>query len=371
MPIAPRPEIEKIESCIHGSPDYEELARLGLAVDQIIDFSVNANPLGPPPELDEALRQVPVERYPDARAMALRRHLGERLGLNLENILAANGSVELMWLSALTFLERGDKALIVGPTFGEYDTACHLGGAEIIRYSARADALFELSVREIADLIRRRTPKLVFLCNPNNPTGQYLSKESVYELLSACADTLLVLDEAYVGFVDSPWVSSDLIGEGNLLILRSLTKDHSLAGLRLGFALAEPSIIATLQKIQPTWSVNAMAQAAGLVSLTNEGYLSRMREAVREAKRYLIGELGRMGLQCMASQTNFFMVEVGDGRSFRADLLRQGVLVRDCASFGLPEYVRLSARPLPECRRLVEAVKEVMGNRTSAQKGRP
>lgn len=368
MPIAPKPEIEKIELCIHGSPDYEELARLGISPADLVDFSVNSNPLGPPPELQAELGRAVVDRYPDARASVLRQHLAERLGISVESILPGNGSVELMWLVALAYLDAGDHALILGPTFGEYETACRIVGAEVVRVSAQPGD-FRLDVPRVAERVWRDRPKVVFLCNPNNPTGQYLSRAEVEELLGICQESLLVLDEAYVGFVEEPWGAAGLLGKGNLVILRSLTKDHALAGLRLGFALSEPSIIATLQKVQPTWSVNALAQAAGLITLVNEDYLVRSREAVRQAKDYLVGELSEMGLQCVPSRTNFFLVRVGDGRRFRADLLSRGILVRDCTSFGLPEYVRLATRPLTECRRLIEAAREVIEQKSGGDGG--
>ena len=151
----------------------------------------------------------------------------------------------------------------------------------------------------------------------------------------------------------------DLTDHGNLVILRSMTKDYALAGLRLGYAIAADSIISVLKRVRPPWNVNALAQKAGIVALNSDKYLEKCNNKIQEAKRFLIKELERLGLSPLPSQTNFFLVKVGNATAFRQALLMKGILVRDCTSFGLPQYIRLAPRALPECQKLIKAIKEV------------
>lgn len=344
----------------HGGLDYTELEALGIAPEEVIDFSANLNPFGPPPGIKKAMSQTDITGYPDSRASELRRLLAAKLGVSEENVIVGSGSTELIRLVALAYFGRGDPVLIIEPTFGEYQVACQISGASIIR-QRRADTTFQLDIGETVKLIHKRRPKGIFIDNPNNPTGQYLSLEEFKRLLDAGKDSLVVLDEAYITFVDNVWSSLDLIKGNNLLILRSMTKDYALAGLRLGYGVAGEEIISTMRRICPPWNVNAVAQQAGLVAVVAEGYLRQCQIKLKPAKSYLVAELSRLGLPSVPSAANFLLVKVGSARKFRRELLQRRMLVRDCASFGLPGYVRISPRTLPECRRLVKAVKEVMG----------
>jgi histidinol-phosphate aminotransferase len=176
-----------------------------------------------------------------------------------------------------------------------------------------------------------------------------------------------VVDEAYRAFVAGPWPSEPLIergpglspAAGNVVLLRSMTKDHALAGLRLGYALAPPEVVTTLKKVQPSWSVNAAAQVAGLAALSDADHLPETLPKIAEAKAYLVEELTRLGLRVVPSAANFLLVEVGDGQTLRRKLLSHGLVVRDCTSFGLPEYVRIAARRLEECRQLIKTLRQL------------
>lgn len=347
--------------CRHGVVDQAELEALGLDVTQVLDFSVNSNPLGPSPRVAEALAKVEVSRYPDSSALGLRRALSRSLGLPVECITVSNGSVELLWHLALVYLQQGDRVLVLGPTFGEYERVSRIFGAEVIRQVAKAEHDFRLNIENTLCLIKQHAPKLVFLCNPNNPTGLYLARKELERVLSCCTAGLLVLDEAYVGFVEEPFSIQDLIEGGNLLILRSMTKDYALAGLRLGYGLSCSSIISALEKVRPPWNVNALAQAAGVVALEDRVHLERSRRAVLEAKGYLVRELTQMDLKVFPSAANFLLVQVGDAAGFRNALLARGCAVRDCTSFGLPEFIRIGVRTLPECQRLIVTMKGVKG----------
>ena len=360
MSLPPRFEVQNIKPSEHGGMDYAELEALGIAPEEVLDFSASLNPFGPPPGIKKAMGKAGITTYPDSRAGELRRLLADKLGVGEENVLVGSGSVELIRLAALAYFGRGDSVLIIEPTFGEYEVACQVSGASIIK-QRRAPKSFQLDIEETIKLIHQHRPKGIFIDNPNNPTGQYLSQADFERLLDAGRNSLLVLDEAYITFVDNVWSSLDMIKGNALLILRSMTKDYALAGLRLGYGVAGKEIISTMRRICPPWNVNAVAQQAGVIAVAAEGYLRRCQIKLRQAKGYLVAELSRLGLPSVPSAANFLLVEVGSAPRFRRGLLQRRVLVRDCTSFGLPGYVRISPRTMPECRRLVRAIEEMMG----------
>ncbi len=357
MAALPRPELAAVPACPHGAIGEAELAARGLA--EVLDFSVNCNPLGPPPGVAAALAAVDPARYPDDECRALRGALAARLGVDAERIIVGNGSIELIWLLAAAYLRPGDAALVIGPTFGEYARAVAIHGGRPLEHRAWAEAGFRPHVGEIAARARELRPRLVFLCNPNNPTGVYLGRAEVRRLSEACVDGLLVVDEAYLSFVERADSLLDLLDEG-VVLLRSLTKDYALAGLRLGYALAAPAVIDALRRVRAPWSVNAVAQAAGLAALADEVHLARAQQEVAAARAYLAAELTSLGLAVLPSATNFLLVRVGAATRLREALLRRGCCVRDCTSFGLPEYVRIGLRRVWECRQLVAAWREVL-----------
>lgn len=383
MAVSPRRHPRDLPACAHGSLGPEERRSLGPAGGDVIDFSASCNPLGASPAVGAALAALDVSRYPDNRATELREavasylvasHLvegrqGEPGGLPPPGLHASfgpdwiavgNGSVELMWLLAYAYLEPGDRTLVVGPTFGEYARACLIAGARVEELRASEDAGFRWVAADIARAITRVRPKLAFLCNPNNPTGALLPAGGIQQLLAACDETLLVVDEAYLPFCDAPVELMPLISSGRLLLLRSMTKDYGLAGLRLGYAVAPPEVVEDLNRVRPPWSVSAAAQAAGLAALSDGSHLEAARRTVTESRAYLVRALSDLGLRVVPPTANFLLVKVGNGAVFRSALLVRGVCVRDCASFDLPEYVRIGVRTMADCRRLVEAVGEVV-----------
>lgn len=365
MSLPPRPEIKDIAPCQHGSIDYGELETLGIAPQDILDFSANLNPFGAPPDVVKAickgasgLSEI-LSRYPDSEARQLRRALAQKLRVDASNVIIGSGSTELIRLAALAYFRWGDKVLIIEPTYGEYELACRISGASVIKQTLSSDNGFQPNVPETIDLIRQHHPKGIFICNPNNPTGRYISRGEFEMLVNTADNCLIVLDEAYVSFVDNPWCSLDLITKCDLLILRSMTKDYALAGLRLGYGIAKEEIIATLRRVCPPWNVNCLAQKAGMIAITKDDHLERCRTELKKAKDYLIAELTSLGLPPFPSEANFFLVEVGDATSFRRELLKQKILVRDCSSFGLPQFIRIAPRTLSECHVLVDAIKEL------------
>ena len=356
MSLRPKPEVENLKVCPHGGPDYAELRAMNLTPEKIIDFSGGCNSFMPPPGIKKILDTVAINHYPDSEATELRQRLSEKLGVAPDNILAGNGAVELIRLIALTYFERGDSVLVLEPTFGEYEVACQIVGAVVFKQWARAEEDFAPRIEETVSLIRQHHPRGVFICNPNNPTGKYLTRQEVETILDACADSLLILDEAYIAFVNQSWPSLDLISRDNVIIVRSMTKDYALAGLRLGYAIANQEIIDSLRRVRLPWNVNVVAQKAGVIALEDADYLKWCEQKVREVKQFLTTELYRIGFTLVSSKANFFLVRVDDAKGFRTALLRHGILVRDCTSFGLPEYVRITPLTMPECQKLIAVI---------------
>jgi len=349
--IEPRPGIVSLPRAIHGAVKDAELALLiaaGIDPARVIDFSVNSNPLGPSPRVAAALQEIDVSRYPDDEAVELRDALAARFGVGRRQVLAANGSAEAIWLICLAFLSPGDTVAIREPTFSEYQRAARLAGARVTQFQTAAS--------------QGDKPRIVFLCNPNNPTGDYVSRAEVERILDQSPESLLVIDEAYAGFLTPEsglHALIPLLRTGRVLLLRSMTKDYAIAGLRLGYVLGPEPLIDALSRAKPPWSVNRAALAAGLASLEDESHLSRSQMVAAGAVTYLQTEIMAIGLVVKPTRANFFVVDVGDAARVRTALLSKGLVVRDCASFGLPSMIRIAARPIEDCQRLVRALSRV------------
>lgn len=356
MSIRPRPEIEKLVSCPHGGINRAELDALGLSPDEVIDFSVNTNPFSCPPAVKDVFASVDIDRYPDSESAELRAALAGALGIGSGSILVGSGAMEIIRLVTFTYFGLGDTVLVLKPAFGEYEVACRVSGATVLEQWGREEESFAFNTGETVILVREHSPKGIFICNPSNPAGQYLQRQDIERVLDASPQCLVVLDEAYIAFTEGSWPSADLISRDNIVIVRSMTKDYSLAGLRLGYALAGEGIIHNLRRACPPWNVNAPAQQAGVIALRDSVYLKKCETKIRESKQFLVEGFRRLGFTVLPSSTNFFLIKVGDGGQFRSCLLRYGIIVRDCASFGLPRYVRIAALEMPQCRSLLEAV---------------
>jgi histidinol-phosphate aminotransferase len=356
LSLRPKRGIARLKTCPHGGINYAELKALGINPDEVLDFSVSSNPFMPPPGIKEALRTIAIEQYPDSEATEFRKELSAHLDIPMENILAGNGTTELIRLIAMTYFRKGDPVLILEPTYGEYEIACRIAGTRLVKHRMTEEDSFAPKMEDVADLIRKHHPRGIFICNPNNPTGKYLSRREIEALLGTIEDSLLILDEAYIAFVEQSWDSVSLVARDNVVILRSMTKDYGLSGLRLGYAVAHREVVDGLRRVCPPWNVNIIAQKVGAAVLGNGGYLEQSKLKIREAKQFLIGEFSRLGFKVLPSDANYFLVKVGSAQKFRNSLLQCGMLVRDCTSFGLPEYVRIAPRTMPECEKLITAI---------------
>ena len=356
MPLSPKRNADALEPVHHGGLRYDELERRGESPDAVLDFSVSVNPFPPPEVVWEALAKGDIVRYPDSMAGRLRRAVAERIGARDENVLMTHGVSEGIRLAPLAFADPGEESLIVCPTYGEYQAACKIMDTRIDLFWCEEARGFRMDADVLCRRIRQRRPKLVWLCNPDNPTGVYYAKQEVGDVLRECerSGALLILDEAYVGFVDSAWSSLEFTASEHCLLLRSLTKDYSVPGLRLGYVLAGADLIRTLTKVKPPWNIGGPAQAAGLALLENHGHFEaswRRLTALRECFR---SELIGLGLEVLPSTTNFFLVKLkGKKQSVLRHLGDHGMQLRDCSSFGLADYVRVGTRLEVENRRLV------------------
>jgi L-threonine-O-3-phosphate decarboxylase len=358
MLLEPRPEVRDLSTVVHGGPDHAELQRLGLRPADVLDFSTNINPYGPSPAVAEAVARTAVDRYPDRDARALRAALAEVLSVSPRQLLVGNGASDLIWLVGLTFLRPHDRVLIVGPTFSEYARMAALMGARVLTRQSEEERGFAAETLEVSQDLEHTTPRLVFVCNPNNPTGTVLPAAVIAAWARSRPHSLFVIDESYLAF--APNAGSAAGSADNVLVLRSMTKDFALAGLRLGYAVGAEEVIALLSRVRPPWNVNALAQAAGLAALADGDHLAHSLERLARAKGGLVEGLVASGLSVLPSAVHFFLVRVGDGTACRLALLRRRILVRDGASFGLPAFVRICTRRPEENARLVTAFREVL-----------
>jgi L-threonine-O-3-phosphate decarboxylase len=341
--VKPRAVLAGLKVCEHGGE------RVATAAKQFLDFSVCLNPYGPPSvvftAIDEAIEEI--SRYPETECSALREHVAAKLGCAPQEVLAGAGVSELIQLVALAFAKR--RVLIPEHTYGEYETAARIMGAQITPI-----AMPDRRIRPELLIDALQADDLLFLCNPNNPTGQYLPRDALEGIVERAehVDALVVLDEAYVDFVQNAF-STHTLSLANLIILRSLTKSFAIPGIRVGYAIAAAPLIAAMRAVQAPWSVSAVAQRVGAAVIGPEGdaFLAGTRRRIEQSKKQIERALD------VQSDANYYVLAVGDARSMKARLLRHGMLVRDCTSFGLPAHIRFSVKKDEENERLLHVLK--------------
>ncbi len=328
MPIDPFIE------AYHGGIDTAELVRLGIEPECAIDFSSNILPFGPSPLVLEAIRTTPIDRYPDRECRLLRNAIAELHSIDADRILVGNGCSELIHLIASSIIRPGDPVLVVGPTFSEYERASRLASGTVHQCLAVVEEGFACPCHAIDSMLGRLAIKVVWICNPNNPTGQSVTRGQLVGWLKQYPLTIFIIDEAYIEFADL--VESMIDYEfDNLIVLRSMSKAFGMAGLRLGYAVLCNPLYQTIRGRKAPWSVNAIAQTAGLAAIKDQAYYGEAMRRLQDAKQSMLESFECHGFQPLESDTCFFLLPIDGPGVVRNALLRDGFVVRDCQWFGI------------------------------------
>ncbi len=358
---------------IHGGNITRASLKYGIAKNDFIDFSANINPLGPSQEVIAALKNSLdlISSYPDPECVELRSALAAYLGIRKELLLMGNGAAELIYL--LVRVARCKTALIPVPTFSEYSLSVLSQGGNIIQIPMEEENGFKLPVKEIIDHLPGTD--ILFLCNPNNPTGRLVDRKIIEYILDKALlhTTMVIIDEAFMDFVSRRELFSviSLIDRyPNLAVLYSMTKFFGIPGLRLGAIATHPDLIARMNVSKDPWNVNTLAQVAGVTCLGDKAYMEKTRQLAREEKEYLFHELQNLpGLRPLPGAANFILVNVTHTGLTSGELTnllgRRGIMVRDCKGFtGLAgRYLRLAVKNRPDNEKLIQALKETLGGK--------
>lgn len=344
-----------------GKP-IEELER-ELGIRGSIKLASNENPLGPSPLAIQAILDHvrKIHRYPDGSGFYLKSKLSSVLHLPQEQIIIGNGSNELIELMVRTFLIPGEHVVQAFPTFLVYEKIVAGAGGKMVSVPLKE---FKLDLQTIADALTPET-KIIFLNNPNNPTGSALSKQEMAGFLSVVPqDVVVVLDEAYIDFVSDPSVARglELLSHHPLfVVLRTFSKLYGLAGLRIGYGFGSEKVIDYMNRVRQPFNVNTLAQAAATAALDDTEFVSRTLKTIREGLSYLYDELGRLGLEYIPTQTNFFLIKSPlGGRKTYERMLKEGVIVRAMDAYGLGEYIRINVGLPQENERFVTTLRKML-----------
>ncbi len=357
MALKVHPDIASLSPYVPGKPIEELQRELGLT--RVIKLASNENPLGSSPKALTALREgsSALHRYPDGGAFRLREALANHWKVTLDHVILGNGSDEILGLLARTFLAPGDEAVMADQTFVIYKmevTAAHGKPVVVPLKQWRHD------LRAMADAVTDRT-RLLFLCNPNNPTGTMVTADEVELLLSRVpAHVVVVFDEAYFEYVRSQQFPDSMayVRQGrNVIVLRTFSKIYGLAGLRIGYGVATEEIISFLNRVRPPFNANSLAQRAALAALGDEEHVARSRAVNEAGMRQTVNGLSSLGFTPIPSEANFVYVDVGrDGRAVFEALLREGIIIRHIEG----PMVRVTIGLEEENREFLAALKRVI-----------
>ncbi len=344
-----------------GKPIEEVEREIGIA--NSIKLASNENPLGPSPLALEAMGQkmAQLHLYPDGDCFYLKRGLSAKLGVAADNLIFGNGSNEIIELAIRTFMRPGDEAMMARQAFVVYKLVVQAAGG-ISREVPLRDFTHDLEA--IAKAISART-RIVFLANPNNPTGTIYRKATWEAFLNQVRpDILIIVDEAYFEYVEAADYpnSLDYHQQGKtLLTLRTFSKLYGLAGLRIGYGIADEDIIGLMHRVRQPFNVNAPAQWAALAALNDSEHVRRSLDNNRQGLEYLTAEFARLGIEFIPSHANFILLRVGKGEDVFNRLLAQGIIVRPMAGYQLPEYLRVTIGTMDENRKFIDGLKKAFG----------
>ncbi|MGO9204171.1 MAG: histidinol-phosphate transaminase [Limisphaerales bacterium] len=363
MPLPLSPALRDLPVYQPGRPIEEVARELGLPAQEILKLASNENPLGPSPRAVAAMRRALANAnlYPDGNAFYLKQKLASKLGVAPANLILGNGSNELLEFVGHALLSPGAEAVVSQYCFAVYAIVTALFGGKLVIVPAKDYG------HDLEAMLAALTPatRVVFVANPNNPTGTAASAKQLAAFADALPDNVaLVLDEAYIEFLDEP---PDLLPEirsgrkPNLILLRTFSKIYGLAGLRLGYGIGHPDFIAELEKIRQPFNINAIAQAGALAALDDTAHASRTRRLNARGLKFYARAFRKLGLQFVPSSANFILVRVGDGQRVFNEMQKLGVIVRPMAGYQLPDWTRISIGTPKQNRRCLDALKAVLG----------
>lgn len=351
-----RRHLVKVETYASVDPTEELARRAGIRVEDVIRLNANENPFGPSQAAADAVAKVPLNIYPDPNQRQIRAALSKYTNQPAERLMAAAGADEVIDLLMRLFLEPGEKALDCDPTFGMYSFLARINHATVV--SVPRDENFDLDIEAIKGAVDSRT-KIVFICSPNNPTGNPVTEAHARTMLDL--GPVIALDETYFEFAGT--TLAHLLDEfENLVILRSFSKWAAVAGLRVGYMIASPKIVTHLFDIKPPYNINSAAEAAVLASLADPEPLLRNVQILVGQRERLESELKRMpGLRIWPSEGNFVLVDFGrDGKQIYAELGKQGIFVRHFSHPRLRKSLRISSGTPEQMDRLIDALRVIV-----------
>ena len=356
------PFLENLPVYQPGRPIEEVARELGLDPDGIIKLASNENPLGPSRLGLAAMRQAlaQVNLYPDGNAFYLKQKLAAKLGVTPANLILGNGSNEVIELVGHALLAPGAEVVVSQYCFAVYPIVTALFGAKLVVVPAKSHA------HDLDAMLAAITPntRIVFVANPNNPTGTTAGREELARFVNAVpANVLLALDEAYIEFLNEPLDLLPEIRNGakpNLLLMRTFSKIYGLAGTRIGYGIGHPDFIAALEKIRQPFNINSVAQAGALAALDDTKHVEKTRKVNSRGLRLYARTFRKLGLEFIPSSANFILVRVGDGQRVFGELQKLGVIVRPMGGYQLPEWIRISIGTPKENKRCLEALKAVL-----------
>lgn len=361
------PQLRDLAVYQPGKPIEETAREYGTRAGEIIKLASNENPLGPSPKALDAMRAAVecTHLYPDGGGYHVTRALSELLGVPPDHIILGNGSNEVIEFIGHAFL--GDDTEIVTPehAFIAYKIVAKVFGARTVEVPSPG---FRPDLDAILDAINPRT-RAVFIANPNNPTGTMADDDEIRRFMERVGDSVLVVfDEAYYEFVDNPPDTLRYVRDGrNVVVLRTFSKIHGLAGLRLGYGVARPGIIEVLQKTREPFNTNGIAQAAAVAAIADREHQDKTRRLTAEGRAFFEEEFRRLNIRFIPSHGNFVLVNVGDGAAVFRALLPKGVIVRAMAGYNLAEWIRISIGTMDQNRRCIAALEEVLAQPAPAR----
>lgn len=345
-----------------GRPIEEVARELGLQPREVIKLASNENPLGPSPAAVAAMEKAlqTLHLYPDGNAYYLKQKLAERLGVEPRHLILGNGSNEVIEFVGHALMSPGSEVVVSEFCFAVYPIVTRLFGATLVSVPAVNYG------HDLRGMLRAITPRtrVVFVANPNNPTGTLAAREEIVTLLNEVpADVLLVMDEAYIEFLDDaidllPFIQRDL--KPNLLLMRTFSKIYGLAGLRLGYGIGHPDVIAALEKVRQPFNINSLVQAGALAALDDVEHVLRTRANNFQGMRFLEDAFRQLGLSFIPSAANFVLVKVDDGQKVFEELQKEGVITRPMGGYRLPEYIRISVGTPQENARCLAALRKAI-----------